>query len=80
MLFDIVEQLVGCKELGIATDNLQILIGVIREVDEILDNCQQAVPAEQALHHRHKGIDAVQLHIAVLDLSPRIEKVVGREE
>ena len=80
VLLDIIEQLVGSKELGIAADNLQILIGVIREVDEVLDNCQQTVLTEQALNHRYEGIDAIQLHIIILDLSPRIEKVVGREE
>ena len=80
MCLYILEQLVCCEELRIATHNLDVLIGTIREIHKVLHNCKQSVFTEQTFYHRYKGTDTVQFLILGIDLSPGIEEIIRAEE
>ena len=80
MCLDILKQLDRSKILRIPANDFEVFIRAIREVDKILDNCQESFLAKQSAHHSYKGIDAVQFLIVSLNLSPRIEEVIRGEE
>lgn len=77
---DVLKQLVCCKELRIATHNLDVLIRTVRKVHKVLHNCKQSFFTEQSLYHSHKGTDAIQFLILRIDLSPGIEEIIWTEE
>ena len=80
MLFNVFEQLVRCEELRIPANNLEILVGVVGEINKILDYRKQSLFAEQALDHCGQRVDAVHLLIVGFYLSPSIEEVIRRKE
>ena len=59
MLFNVFEQLVRCEELRIPANNLEILVGVIGEINKILD-------------YRNLSLRNKPLTIVVSELMPSI--------
>ena len=80
MCLDIFKQLVCGKELRVAAYYFQVVIGVVREINEVLDYIKQSVFTEQPFYHRNKGIKTVKLLIVGVYLSPSVEKVIRAEK
>ena len=80
MAQDIIEQLMRSEELRIAAYYLRLFLGSIGEEHKVLDDAEQALFAEQPLHHRMQRIHAVGRLVLRADFAPCVEELIGREE
>ena len=78
VVMDVLIERTGSEILWIAADELPLVLRGVREIDEVVDDIDEAVLAEQAGNHRLERRNAAVGLVLGVDLAPGIEELVRR--